>query len=590
MTALRRFGWSKHLLEMICMLLLIQDVLSIWPLPKRCEHGSSVLWLDPDFAISNVSEEQSLWYKLQNLMQNCIWRTIVDVEPTLEVASRRKHSRQYDLKSIQKDIFSNTYVPWKFHPRASKFEPDVQDSRSATIKRVNVKQVSSLRHSNSLEAYILVMNVDGKVEIQVHHYLGIVRALSTFKQLFSRHSKSSSLVYTDKAPLVIEDAPSFEHRGLNLDISRNIITPQDAIRTIQAMAFNKFNRLHLHASDAQSWPLEIPSIPHLAVNGAYHPSQIWSASDLNDVQSFGKVHGVEVYVEIDMPGHTASIRESFPELITSYNRKPWEEYSAQPPAGQLKLESKEVDGFIASLLDDLLPRVRPFSSLFHLGGDEITASAYNKTPFELKPSLQDFVDRAYGIVQRHGLKPVVWEEQILDYNLSLPASTIVQAWRGSRPGQSSALEQLVGRGYQVLFGSNDYWYLDCGHGSWIDPDPTNPKSKIGEPFMDYCAPLKNWRQVYSYKPLSEVPSEKRHLVLGGEVHMWAEQTDGINLDRNLWPRAAAAGEILWSGGGILGENTTRRLADMRERLVAMGVASEPVQVTWCLMHPGNCVA
>lgn len=25
--------------------------------------------------------------------------------------------------------------------------------------------------------------------------------------------------------------------------------------------------------------------------------------------------------------------------------------------------------------------------------------------------------------------------------------------------------------------------------------------------------------------------------------MWAEQTDGVNLDNNLWPRVAAAGEI-----------------------------------------------
>ena len=46
--------------------------------------------------------------------------------------------------------------------------------------------------------------------------------------------------------------------------------------------------------------------------------------------------------------------------------------------------------------------------------------------------------------------------------------------------------------------------------------------------------------------------------------MWAEQTDGVNLDNNLWPRVAAAGEVLWRGKGVVSEDVTRRLAEMRE--------------------------
>lgn len=31
--------------------------------------------------------------------------------------------------------------------------------------------------------------------------------------------------------------------------------------------------------------------------------------------------GVEVYVDIDMPGHTASIWHAYPELITAYDQR-----------------------------------------------------------------------------------------------------------------------------------------------------------------------------------------------------------------------------------------------------------------------------
>ena len=292
-------------------------------------------------------------------------------------------------------------------------------------------------------------------------------------------------IYTPYAPLTIEDRPVFEHRGLNLDISRNPITPKEVMRTIDALAFNKFNRLHLHASDAQSWPLEIQSLPELAAKGSYHASQIWSVRDLRAVQSLGHLYGIEVYLEIDMPGHTASVHPAYPDLVASYNRKPWPSFSAQPCAGQLKLTSQPVMAFVTELLNDLLPRTAGFTSLFHLGGDEMYANAYNMTPSEVKPHLQAFVDYAISLVRGQGFTPIVWEEHLLDYNLTLESDVIVQTWRAGTKVTRSALAEVVNRGYKALFGPHSHWYLDCGHGGWLDPDPGNPKSPVKSPFTDY---------------------------------------------------------------------------------------------------------
>ena len=88
---------------------------------------------------------------------------------------------------------------------------------------------------------------------------------------------------------------------------------------------------------------------------------------------------------------------------------------------------------------------------------------------------------------------------------------------------------------------------------------------------------------------ANIPDDQKHLVLGGEVHLWAELTDSVNLDFMLWPRTAAAAEMLWRGKGEVCEGTTRRLAEMRERLVKMGVRAGVVQMEWGLRNPGECI-
>jgi len=128
-------------------------------------------------------------------------------------------------------------------------------------------------------------------------------------------------------------------------------------------------------------------------------------------------------------------------------------------------------------------------------------------------------------------------------------------------------------------------YLDCGHGAWLDN-----QSGANSDYPDWCGPRKNWRRIYSLDLLADVPEYLHHLVLGGEVSLWSEQTDEVNLDVMLWPRTAAAAEVLWSGTRDMSmqSEASKRLAEMRDRLVAKGVRAEPVRMAWCEME-GGCV-
>ncbi len=110
------------------------------------------------------------------------------------------------------------------------------------------------------------------------------------------------------------------------------------------------------------------------------------------------------------------------------------------------------------------------------------------------------------------------------------------------------------------------------------------------PFNDYCSPVKNWRLIYSYDPTAGLTDAQKALVLGGEIHMWSEQTDPVILDSMVWPRAGAAAEVLWSGRqDASGQNRSQldaspRLAEMRERMVLRGVNAGPVQMIFCTQH------
>lgn len=127
---------------------------------------------------------------------------------------------------------------------------------------------------------------------------------------------------------------------------------------------------------------------------------------------------------------------------------------------------------------------------------------------------------------------------LLTWNLALHPSVVVQTWLSS-----TSVQSVVARGHKALVGSYDYWYLDCGAGQWLNFD-NGESYERWFPFEDYCSPLKNWRLAYSLDPLAGIEEGKRHLVIGGEAHVWSEQTDEVNFDEVVWPRASMCSSIL----------------------------------------------
>lgn len=559
--------------------LLVSSVLAVWPLPSSSSYGSSVLYIDPGVRVTyTLSNQNASGYGSPYGQRSSIVSTAIDC--TLDT------------------IFTKTFYPWKLRPRNTNFDPPAEtNNRIATINLIQYKpdptNSSSTRADNLDESYSLSVTTSGTVTITANSSVGISYGLTTFSQLFFQ--TSNGRVYTDLAPVAVSDAPKFKHRGLNLDVARSWYPPAAVLKQIDALAYNKMNRLHLHMTDSQSWPLEVPALPLLAEKGRYGAGLTYSPDTLRYIQQYGANRGVQVYIEIDMPGHAGIVELAYPGLTVAWNIQPdWDKWALEPPSGALMINSSRVDAFLDTLFGDVLPRVEPFTSYWHTGGDEVVTEQFtlepgieSSEPTVIKPFMQRFVDRNLDQIRALGLTPIVWQEMLLEWNLTLADDVVIQVWKSSDSVLSS-----VQKGHPTIVGDYNEWYLDCGYGQWLDFLPASAPSFY--PYHDYCSPRKNWRQIYEFDPLAGIPDNLTHLVLGGEIHSWSEQTDPANADGKIWPRAAAAAEVLWSGPkDAEGNNRSQievspRLADMRERLLARGVAAEPVHMPFCTQNGTQC--
>ena len=78
--------------------------------------------------------------------------------------------------------------------------------------------------------------------------------------------------------------------------------------------------------------------------------------------------------------------------------------------------------------------------------------------------------------------------------------------------------------------------------------------------------------------MSNVTTSQLKGVLGGETTMWNVCVDAVNFDSVVWPRAAAAAEVLWSPRAATQNSTAamHRMEVHRCRLLDLGVNAAPL--------------
>ena len=65
--------------------------------------------------------------------------------------------------------------------------------------------------------------------------------------------------------MAINDSPRYPWRGIMVDSARHYLTPETLRRAVDTMAGMKFNTLHWHIVDAESFPFASEQYPGMHI-------------------------------------------------------------------------------------------------------------------------------------------------------------------------------------------------------------------------------------------------------------------------------------------------------------------------------------
>ncbi|MCD8229895.1 MAG: family 20 glycosylhydrolase [Bacteroides ovatus] len=385
-----------------------------------------------------------------------------------------------------------------------------------------------------------------RIEIRATSGAGLFYGMQTLLQLMQPASTGSYSVPS----VEIEDTPRFAYRGLMLDVSRHFSTKEFIKKQIDALAYYKINRLHLHLTDAAGWRLEIKKYPLLTDFAAWRTDPTWkkwwnggrkylrydepgasggyyTQDDIREILEYARQHYITVIPEIEMPSHSEEVLAAYPQL--SCSGEPYKN-------SDFCVGNEETFTFLENVLTEVM-ELFP-SEYIHVGGDEAGKSAWKTCPKCQKrmkdehlanvDELQSYlIHRIEKFLNNHGRRLLGWDE-ILQGGIA-PNATVM-SWRGEEGGIAA-----VTSGHHAIMTPGAYCYLD----SYQDAPYSQPEAIGG------YLPLK---KVYAYDPVpASLTAEQAKLVYGVQGNLWVEYIPTPeHVEYMIYPRMLALAEVAWS--------------------------------------------
>ncbi len=340
--------------------------------------------------------------------------------------------------------------------------------------------------------------------------------------------------------LTVNDQPFVGYRGLMIDVARQPHSVATLKRIIQLCRLYKIRYLQLHLTDDQGFKFPSTAFPLLATQNYSGPA--YTLAELRGLEQYSQERGVTIIPEFEIPGHSAAMIHTMPDLFKIKGTLPYEHHAT------VNWAKPEVMAALEVLIGEIC-EVFQATPYFHIGGDEadFTYAHQNEyfiqrfqelgyaAPFDSADTAQLFrrlLRTLNGqIATNHGKQMLVWEGFHRDQSATplepVPKTIPVMAFENTY----YPANQLVADGYPVINTAWNPLYV-------VNGVQVSPENIYGWNIYQFGRFQPDWNQV------QWITAPSGSNVIGAQMCAW-EQPENIEID-TLRSRLPAMSERIWN--------------------------------------------
>ncbi|MGS0673548.1 family 20 glycosylhydrolase [Shewanella sp. 125m-1] len=317
-------------------------------------------------------------------------------------------------------------------------------------------------------------------------------------------------------PMLVEDSPRYDFRGMHIDVSRNFHSKQLILDLLDQMAAYKLNKLHLHMADDEGWRLEIADLPELTEvgskrchdlnedscllpqlgSGPFSDAKVngyYSKADYIEILKYANARQIQVIPSMDMPGHSRaaikSMEARYRTLMAADKAEAAKQYLLSDSEDKTVYSSiqyyndntlnvcmESTFTFINKVIDEIAAMHKQAGvplNLYHIGADE-TAGAWLASPAckafianndKGVTSMEElgayFIERTAKLLADKGIEAAGWSDGMSHTRPeNMPKQVQSNIWDVVAHGGHQRAHTQANLGWQAVLGQPEVLYFD----------------------------------------------------------------------------------------------------------------------------------
>lgn len=403
---------------------------------------------------------------------------------------------------------------------------------------INENSSIVLKYNKALKNNAYVVTVNDKITLEASSFDLVSNAVATLVQLIKSDNQGSYVPY-----VTVKDNSDLEFRSVMLDLARFWHPTETIKETIDLLWLYKIPYLHLHLSDNKRFTFPLKDFPKInSVNGKGE-REYYTIDELNDIVQYAKDRGIAVIPEVDLPGHSTILWQTYPEVFGSLNsetNKPEQLYV-------INIAKEKTYEAVNNIIKELA-KVFYTSPYIHIGGDEVYLENLKKVPEYQKYTKDNglaaaskgdanelfchFINKMNQMVKATGKKTIAWEgfHDTGAGNVIIDKDITVIVWNATYNNPNNLLKN----GYKVI---NSTWV------PWYMVGAMNLAPSIDRAYEWETTKWSHWDNA-----IKDVTVSENENIIGGQISYWEQ--NHFKVIPVLRDRVPVLAERLWNKTAI----------------------------------------